>query len=137
MVDDQVSELLHCTGFVAERAMNDVVDRILNDDQLIRPFDAKLVKALRWKIAGYIGSLMSRGSEIQSNSRYTAWHICKSCMRVATGTPVVSAVGPALRPIGRSQSPHTLGSSAAFLNSGIKYLVGSMCSDENPIVNPA
>jgi hypothetical protein len=41
--------------------MNDLVDRILNDYQLVRPLDAERVTDLRRKITGYIGSLMSAG----------------------------------------------------------------------------
>jgi hypothetical protein len=48
-------------AFVLELAMNDVVDRILNDYQLIRPLDAERVTNSRRKISGYIGSLMAAG----------------------------------------------------------------------------
>jgi hypothetical protein len=41
--------------------MNDVVDRILDDYQRVRPLDAERVADSRRKISGYIGSLMSAG----------------------------------------------------------------------------
>jgi hypothetical protein len=44
-----------------EFAMNDVVDRILNAYQLMRPLDAERVADSRQKITGYIESLSSAG----------------------------------------------------------------------------
>jgi hypothetical protein len=41
--------------------MNDVVDRILNDYQMIRPLDIERVTDSRRRVSGYIGSLMSAG----------------------------------------------------------------------------
>jgi hypothetical protein len=47
--------------FVPEFAMNDVVDRILNTYQLMRPLSAERVADSRLKITRYIESLTSAG----------------------------------------------------------------------------
>jgi hypothetical protein len=48
-------------SFVSEFAMNDVVDRILNDYQLIYPLDAEQVAIPRRKISGYLETLATAG----------------------------------------------------------------------------
>jgi hypothetical protein len=53
-------QLLRCV-FVPELAMNDVVDRILNDYQLTRPLDAERLADSRRKISGYLESLATAG----------------------------------------------------------------------------
>ena len=54
-----------CTAVVAVRAsefaMNDVVERILNAYQLMRPLDAERVSDSRLKITKYIESLSTAG----------------------------------------------------------------------------
>jgi hypothetical protein len=51
----------YCSEFVPEFAMNDVVDRILNIYQLMRPLDPDRVSDSRRKITRYIESLASAG----------------------------------------------------------------------------
>jgi hypothetical protein len=56
--------MLHCSyrsALVSEFAMNDVVDRILNIYQLMRPLDPDRVSDSRRKITRYIESLASAG----------------------------------------------------------------------------
>jgi hypothetical protein len=56
--------MLHCgfcSAFVSEFAMNDVVDRILNTYQLVRPLDANQLSEARQKITRYVESLASAG----------------------------------------------------------------------------
>jgi hypothetical protein len=53
--------LRYRSALVSEFAMNDVVDRILNTYQLMRPLDADQVSDSRRKVTRYIESLASAG----------------------------------------------------------------------------
>jgi hypothetical protein len=56
--------MLHCVyraALVSEFTMNDVVDRVLNTYQLMRPLDPDRVSYSRRKITRYIDSLASAG----------------------------------------------------------------------------
>ena len=56
--------MLHCDccgALVAEFAVNDLVDRILNTYQLRRPLDAERVEDSRRKISGYLENLANAG----------------------------------------------------------------------------
>jgi hypothetical protein len=65
--------MLHCGGYrsalVSKFAVNDVVDRISNTYQLVRPLDAERAADSRRKITRYIESLTSAG---QSDARQLA-----------------------------------------------------------------
>jgi hypothetical protein len=52
---------VYCSALFLEFAMNDVVDRILNTYQLMRPLDAERAADSRRKITGYIESLAAAG----------------------------------------------------------------------------
>jgi hypothetical protein len=51
----------HCSTFILEFAMNDVVELILNTYKSMRPLDAERVADSRQKISRYIQSLSSAG----------------------------------------------------------------------------
>jgi hypothetical protein len=51
----------HCSAFILEFAMNDVVELILNTYKSMRPLDAEQVADSRQKISRYIQSLSSAG----------------------------------------------------------------------------
>ena len=50
--------------------MNDLIDRILNTYQLMRPLDADRVSDSRQKITRYIESLASAGGDAQQLAEY-------------------------------------------------------------------
>jgi len=61
----------YCSALISEFAMNDLVDRILNTYQLMRPLDADRVSDSRQKITRYIESLASAGqSDAQQLAEY-------------------------------------------------------------------
>jgi hypothetical protein len=66
--------MLHCSccnAFVPEFAMNDVIDRILNDYQVTRPLDAERLAHSRQKVSRYIESVASAGrSDIHELAMY-------------------------------------------------------------------
>src|ERR1700724_3291986 len=51
----------YCGALISEFAMNDLVDRILNTYQLMRPLDADRLSDSRQKITRYIEILASAG----------------------------------------------------------------------------
>jgi hypothetical protein len=51
----------HCSAFILEFAMNDVVELILNTYQSMRPLDTERVADSRQKISRYIETLASTG----------------------------------------------------------------------------
>jgi hypothetical protein len=55
--------------------MNDVVDRILNIYQLMRPLDPDQVSDSRRNVTRYIESLASAGKAMLSSWRCTVWPI--------------------------------------------------------------
>ena len=52
---------VYCGALVAEFAVNDLIDCILNTYQLRRPLDAERVEDSRRKISGYLENLANAG----------------------------------------------------------------------------
>jgi len=65
----------YCSAVILEFVMNDVVERILNAYQSIRPVDAHRVVDSRKKIIPYIEPSRLLASAMPSSSRYMAWRI--------------------------------------------------------------
>ena len=76
--------MLHCgdrSALVSEFAVKDVVDRILNTYQLMRPLDPDRVSDSRRKITRYLESLASAGqSDVQQLAVYGLAYL-KDCTR--------------------------------------------------------
>src|SRR5712691_6227531 len=74
----------YCSALISEFAMNDLVDRILNTYQLMRPLDADGVSDSRQKITRYIERLASAG---QSDAQQLAEGVWAGIFkRAARGT---------------------------------------------------
>jgi hypothetical protein len=65
----------HCSAFILEFAMNDVVELILKTYQSMCPLDTERAADSRQKISRYIETLRLLASAMPSSSRYTAWRI--------------------------------------------------------------
>jgi len=65
----------HCSAFILEFAMNDVVELILKTYQSMCPLDTERAADSRQKISRMLKPLRLLASAMPSNSRYTAWRI--------------------------------------------------------------
>src|SRR6266478_1381710 len=75
----------YCSALISEFAMSDLVDRILNTYQLMRPLDADRVSDSRQKITRYIESLASAGqSDAQQWAEAACMRICARSFSAGT-----------------------------------------------------
>jgi hypothetical protein len=65
----------HCSAFILEFPMNDVVEFILKTYQSMRPLDAERAADSRQKISRLLKPWRLLASAMPSSSRYTAWRI--------------------------------------------------------------
>jgi len=65
----------YCSALISEFAMNDLVDRILNTYQLMRPLDADRVSDSRQKLRDTSKALPLQVRAMPSSWRSMGWHI--------------------------------------------------------------
>ena len=82
----------YCSALISEFAMNDLIDRILNTYQLMRPLDADRVSDSRQKITRYIESLASAGQS-DASSWSMGWHRAAREARSSVYRVLAASVG--------------------------------------------